>query len=214
VTDHIPLLNVARELDAWPAGILGRELAQSLNNWRHSVIGIWRNSACPIGRWHGDFGACNVVVGVDKVTVLDAAFRSPGPQLADLAEFLTYPLLLSCAGIKSSAGYRKIAATFLEGYFGRAELAYVERSLLQDFSLCSLWRSLERHLRAVRRLPKPIRPIAFCYLKIAYGRAVRSVLTSTSLPTISKDSKIACLRRQQRQKHQDLANFNVIPSAH
>jgi Ser/Thr protein kinase RdoA (MazF antagonist) len=214
VTDHIPLLNVARELDAWPAGILGRELAQSLNNWRHSVIGIWRNSACPIGRWHGDFGACNVVVGVDKVTVLDAAFRSPGPQVADLAEFLTYPLLLSCAGIKSSAGYRKIAATFLEGYFGKAELAYVERSLLQDFSLCSLWRSLERHLRAVRRLPKPIRPFAFCYLKIAYGRAFRSVLGSTSLPTISKYSKIACLRRQQRQKHQDLANLNVTPSAH
>ena len=90
VTDHIPLLNGARELDDWLAGILGRELAQSLNHWRHSVIGIWRNSAGPIGRWHGDFGAGNVVVGVDKVTVLDAAFRSPGPQLADLAEFLTY----------------------------------------------------------------------------------------------------------------------------
>ena len=214
VTDHIPLLNVARELDDWLAGILGRELAQSLNRWRQSVIGIWRNSAGPIGRWHGDFGAGNIVVGVDKVTILDAAFRSPGPQLADLAEFLTYPLVLSCAGIKSPARYRKIAATFLEGYFGKAELAYVERALLQDFSLCSLWRSLERHRRAVRRLPKLIRPFAFCCLKIAYGRAFRSVVAGTSLPTISKDSKIACVRRQQRQKQQGLANLNVTPSAH
>ena len=155
---------------------------------------------CRMGGVHRDFGPGNIGVSIEGVTVFDAAYNRQGPQLLDVADFITYLGLLPTFGLRSARICRGLTNAFLEAYFETSPASVDETIVLKMLAIGSLVRSLDRHLSISRRFPCPLESIFKSWLARMYRTCFDSTVAAAER-----------LPRHQFRPHSDTAQTMIDP---
>lgn len=196
-----PLWSGFLESDLFEAQV-GWRLAAATRKVRDDTYRLRSALTSPMGPFHGDLAADNILVASDAVTVLDAGELSVGPQLRDVA-FFTVNLALSAGlRLRSRRWSRSVVDAFLGEYFGSEKLNDNDVILVGLFGLSVAAGWIEQH--RLSRVPLPMRRLARLHAKWL-SNAVLEDIVNTMLPSLKRLESRATIGKDPEPNVQGLS---------